>query len=147
MGLIYSKGGIVMELPYFQLLVSIHEQLFGLEDSDRVRCDRYFSEELNRLIKELVTLEYSSLENLLECLLQTVAIIILYQPFYGGNHRTALVFMYLFLDFKGYSLPVEECWNRYLVMESIFPFITSFDEKISSSYVLKYLGLVKKKDS
>ncbi len=141
------EKGVVMELPYFQLLVSIHEQLFDLKVGDRVRCDRSFSEELNEKIKDLVTFEYSSLENLLECLLQTVAIIILYQPFYDGNHRTALGFMYLFLDFRGYSLPIEVCWNQYLVMENIFPFITSFDEKISSSYVLKYMKLLKKKDS
>lgn len=134
-----------MELPYFQLLVSIHEQLFK-QNSYGVRCEIHFQKELDILIKKLMSLEYQSLEELIECLLQTVAVILLYQPFYDVNHRTVLAFMYYFLDAKGYQLPICDSWEYYAGMPNIFPLIYYPNEKISASYIPKYIKLLKKKD-
>lgn len=133
------------QTDYFKQLEYIHNTLFSPKKEEYcVRCSKEYQEKINNILRKLYSTNYENVEELLTNLLITCSKLKLYQPFYDGNHRTILAFMYLFLKQRGYLLDMDAAWNDYLQGRNFLPVFYEDTDKMHYSYVDKFFKYISK---
>lgn len=131
-------------LLYFELLVSIHSNIYQEYDFG-VRPSFSQKQELNQILEQLYKKEYQTKEELLNDLLKCCAVIILLQPFYDGNHHTALEFIKYYLDSKNYTLDMAGIQKDYQNGNDVLPLIYSKEEKVPKECIKILTRNIKRK--
>lgn len=87
-------------------------------------------------------IESEDYNTLINKTIYTAALITLYQPFYDGNHRTALVVCKDILNQKGYSFDFSRAMDDIKNRKPLIPILYDPDEIIKENYGLN--GYIKK---
>jgi len=85
---------------------------------------------INEFIEKFVTLEDENI--VLNSAMKISALIKLYQPFYDGNHRTALIVFGDLITSKGYSFDYQTAFNDMSNKRLNIPTIYSEDDEIGT---------------
>ena len=100
--------------PYFATLTEINNIFIPNSTNFNIRefCDeklKFYDDMLKLFFDKLNNLDNSEYtEEMLLLLLNTVANLIMYQPFYDGNSRTAKLFMNILLNRLGYDFSYDK---------------------------------------
>lgn len=89
-------------------------------------------------ISSSITKTLAEESNIIQNALQVAAIIKLYQPFYDGNHRTALIIFSDILTQKGYTFNIEQALIDMKNHKLNIPTIYTETDAISQIYIEKY---------
>lgn len=76
-------------------------------------------------------------------ILQCSAIILLYQPFWDGNHRTILAFIKHFLRAKEHCFNINGIQEDFLTNTNIIPIIYNRNEKIPNNSRINFIKALK----
>lgn len=130
--------------PYFATLTEINNIFIPNSTNFNIRefCDeklKFYDDMLKLFFDKLNNLDNSEYtEEMLLLLLNTVANLIMYQPFYDGNSRTAKLFMNILLNRLGYDFSYDS-------NSLIIPTFYSGEEKCGVEDLKKFKNNVKLK--
>ena len=89
-------------------------------------------------ISNFITIALTEQDNIIQNAIKAAAVIKLYQPFYDGNHRTALIIFSDILTQKGYTFDIEQALNDMNNHKLNIPTIYDETDSISDSYIQRY---------
>lgn len=95
-------------------------------------------EEYLNNISNFITFALQEENNVIENAIKVAALIKLYQPFYDGNHRTALIIFSDILHQKEYTFDIEQALNDMKEHKLNIPTIYTEEDTISQSYIARY---------
>ena len=99
----------------------------------KLRKDNYLDN-----ISNFITIALTEQNNIIQNAIKVAAVIKLYQPFYDGNHRTALIIFSDILTQKGYTFDIEQALNDMNNHKLNIPTIYVETDSISDSYIQRY---------
>ena len=99
----------------------------------KLRKDNYLDN-----ISNFITIALTEQDNIIQNAIKVAAVIKLYQPFYDGNHRTALIIFSDILTQKGYTFDIEQALNDMNNHKLNIPTIYDETDSISDSYIQRY---------
>ena len=115
---------------YKQYIIETNKKI--CKDS-KLRKDNYLDN-----ISNFITIALTEQENIIQNAIKVAAVIKLYQPFYDGNHRTALIIFSDILTQKGYTFDIEQALNDMNNHKLNIPTIYDETDSISDSYIQRY---------
>lgn len=115
---------------YKQYIIETNKKI--CKDS-KLRKDNYLDN-----ISNFITIALTEQDNIIQNAIKVAAVIKLYQPFYDGNHRTALIIFSDILTQKGYTFDIEQALNDMNNHKLNIPTIYDETDSISDSYIQKY---------
>lgn len=115
---------------YKQYIIETNKKI--CKDS-KLRKDNYLDN-----ISNFITIALTEQDNIIQNAIKVAAVIKLYQPFYDGNHRTALIIFSDILTQKGYTFDIEQALNDMNNHKLNIPTIYDETDSISDSYVQRY---------
>ena len=115
---------------YKQYIIETNKKI--CKDS-KLRKDNYLDN-----ISNFITIVLTEQDNIIQNAIKVAAVIKLYQPFYDGNHRTALIIFSDILTQKGYTFDIEQALNDMNNHKLNIPTIYDETDSISDSYIQRY---------
>lgn len=115
---------------YKQYIIETNKKI--CKDS-KLRKDNYLDN-----ISNFITIALTEQNNIIQNAIKVAAVIKLYQPFYDGNHRTALIIFSDILTQKGYTFDIEQALNDMNNHKLNIPTIYDETDSISDSYIQRY---------
>lgn len=115
---------------YKQYIIETNKKI--CKDS-KLRKDNYLDN-----ISNFITIALTEQDNIIQNAIKVAAVIKLYQPFYDGNHRTALIIFSDILTQKGYTFDIEQALNDMNNHKLNIPTIYDETDSISDSYIQRY---------
>ena len=115
---------------YKQYIIETNKKI--CKDS-KLRKDNYLDN-----ISNFITIALTEQNNIIQNAIKVAAVIKLYQPFYDGNHRTALIIFSDILTQKGYTFDIEQALNDMNNHKLNIPTICVETDSISDSYIKRY---------